>query len=103
MAEWVATSTFVDESAGMFYEEGGIYDHDPATNCRGRGGDARELIAPEHTAACPHCGQRFAATENGAAEKHRDLHFDGDEDIPSICRNLPTKRPNIVGKKAGAS
>ena len=101
MAEWVATATFTDEHAGMFYEDGGIYDHDPAANCRGRGGEARELIEGEHTATCPRCGQRFAATEDGTAESHRDLHFDGDEDIPSICRNLPTQRPTIA-RKGGA-
>ena len=27
--QWVAIMTFVDEYRGMFYEEGGVYSHEP--------------------------------------------------------------------------
>jgi hypothetical protein len=80
--EWVALSTFSDEDRGMFYETGGIYSHEPY--CRGMAG-ARELVPGEYEVACPRCGQRFATVDEGAAEGNRDLHFNGDEDIPSIC------------------
>lgn len=87
MAEWVALDTFAPEP--MFYEAGGVYDHKPYT---GRGGDVREFVPGEYVVTCPRCGQRFAATEDGTAESHRDLHFDGDEDCPSICRHMPNPR-----------
>ena len=83
----------------MFYEAGGVYDHEPY--CKHMTG-ARELTPGEHIATCPRCGHRFAATNDGTAESHRDLHFDGDEDIPSICRNMPTRRPQLVDLKGGA-
>jgi hypothetical protein len=97
--EWVAVTTFVDEYRGMFYEEGGIYDHKP--RCKFTAG--RRLLDPnESTAVCPRCGQRFAVTEESSAETNRDLHFDGDEDIPSICRHLPARRAGLMSVVSGA-
>ncbi len=90
--EWVAIQTFVDEVGGVFYEEGGVYDHKPRLTADG----ARELTLGEPTVVCPRCGQRFAATEDGTAESHRDLHFDGDEDSPSICRNFPARELRLA-------
>lgn len=95
--EFVALMTFVDEYAGMFYEAGGIYDHPP--QCKGMAG-ARPLQPGEHVAVCPRCGQRFATVEDGTAEANRDVHFDGDEDIPSICRNYPPRQLRVVGVAA---
>jgi hypothetical protein len=85
VSEWVAVMTFVDESESgeMFYEAGGIYSHKP--HCKWTEGG--QLLTPdEHEAVCPRCGQRFAAAAGHSAEANRDLHFDGDEEIPSICR-----------------
>lgn len=93
MAEWVAIMTFVDEHAGMFYEEGGVYDHEPHLSWTE---GARRLVNGEHEASCPRCGQRFAGTDTGTAESHRNLHFDGDEDIPSICRNMPARTIGLM-------
>lgn len=91
--EYVALTTWVDEDAEMFYEAGGIYDHEP----HNKAFNAARLLTPsEAQAVCPRCGQRFAATEDGTAESHRDLHFDGDADIPSVCRNMPTKKLRLV-------
>lgn len=88
---WVALETWVNEATGMFYEAGGVYPDEPTA--KGGSQEYRELEpAGEHEALCPRCGHRFAATEHGTAESHRDLHFDGDEDCPSICRNMPTRR-----------
>jgi hypothetical protein len=98
--EWVATGTFISSSDGTMWEEGGIY---PGSDRPVEDSRLRPFEASEHVAACPRCGQRFAATDDGTAESHRDLHFDGDEDIPSICRNLPTQRRfHVVEKKGGA-
>ena len=80
--EWVALETWVDESAPMFYEAGGIYLSRP--RCKWTSG-ARRLDPAEHVASCPRCGQRFAATDDDTAEANRNLHFEGDEDCPSIC------------------
>lgn len=91
--EYVAIMTFSDEYGGMFYEAGGVYDHKPY--CKGQTGD-REFVPGEHLALCPRCGAKFAGTDDGTAESHRDLHFDGDEDIPSICRNLPPRRSGLL-------
>jgi len=85
--------TFADEDAGMLYEAGGVYDHEP--HCKGLEG-ARPLQLGEHVAVCPRCGHTFASVEEGSAEDCRDMHFDGDEDIPSICRNLPPRRLRVV-------
>ncbi len=85
--EWVTLMTFSTKEHDAFYEEGAIYDFEP--ECSWTTG-ARPFVAGEHVVACPRCGQRFAATAN-TAEANRDLHFDGDEDIPSICRHLPTR------------
>jgi hypothetical protein len=79
--EWVALFTF-ENDAGIFYEEGGVYSHEPQP--KGMTG-ARVLAVGEHEASCSRCGQRFAATDEGTAEEHRDLHFNGDDEIPSIC------------------
>jgi hypothetical protein len=96
--EWVALLTFSDEDSGMFYEAGGIYDHEPP--CRWTLG-GRELQSDEPVVACSRCQRRFAATDDGSAESHRDLHFDGDADCPSICRGLPTRRDfKVVGRPA---
>jgi hypothetical protein len=62
-------------------EAGGIYP----TTFKRTPPDFRELAPGEPIAACPRCGWRFAATEDGTAETHRDLHFHGDEECPSIC------------------
>lgn len=91
--DWVAVMTFVDEDAGMFYEAGGIYDHEP--RCKFTAG-ARPFDRSEPIAACPRCGQRVAATEDSSAEENRDLHFDGDEDIPAICRHLPERPAGLM-------
>lgn len=74
--EWVAETTC--EERGMLIEAGGIYPHR-------RIGRARRHDQGEAVATCPRCGQRFAATEDGTPEENRDLHFEGDADIPSIC------------------
>jgi hypothetical protein len=87
--EWVALFTFSEDDPGMFYEEGGIYDHEP--RCKFTAG-GRPLDRNEPIAVCLRCGQRFATTEESSAEANRDLHFDGDEEIPSICRHLPARR-----------
>lgn len=91
--EWVATETFVDECAGMFYEAGGVYDHEPQNKAWRA---ARELGVGEHQAICPRCDMRFVATDDQTAEQNRDLHFDGDDDCPSICRHLPMRREFTV-------
>jgi hypothetical protein len=89
--EWVALETFSAWGEGeLLYEEGGVYSHEPMGNTGRR--SSRELTPGEHEAICPRCNQRFASTVEGTAKTHRDLHFDGDEDIPSICRNFPPRR-----------
>jgi hypothetical protein len=91
-ALWVALETFVNESAGAFYEEGGVYDHDePEREYTGR-----PLDPLERTVQCPRCGHPFAATEESTAEENRDLHFDGDKDCPSICRDLPARSKGLI-------
>src|SRR6187401_640179 len=98
--QWVALQTFAPDD--MFYEAGGVYDHEP-DHGRVAGPAVRQLQPGEHLAACPRCGQRFAATDDGTAESHRDLHFDGDEEIPSICRNMPARqRDRFQVLKGGA-
>jgi hypothetical protein len=95
--EWVALLTFVDEDHGKFYEEGGIYSQRRMPPCKfTRGG--RRLTQGEHEATCPRCGHRFAATDDGTAESHRDLHFNGDEDIPSICAHLRSTRKLVTSR-----
>ena len=81
MADWVATNTWVG-SKGVFYEAGGIYDHVPSNSAFEA---ARPLAAREPEAACPRCGQRFAGTDEGTAQSHRDRHVDGDQGCRSIC------------------
>src|SRR5437879_168772 len=95
--KWVALTTFVDDDAGMFYEAGGVYDHEPHNKAFD---GARTLQPTEHLTVCPRCAHQFAATDENTAEAHRDLHFDGDADIPSICRQLPTQRPRLVAPGA---
>jgi hypothetical protein len=90
--EWVSLFTMAAHN-GMFYEEGGIYDHKPV--CAWTQG-GRKLDAGEPVAACPRCGQRFANTEDGDAESHRDLHLDGDEDCPSICKEFPDRKEGLL-------
>lgn len=103
--EWVALLTCVassDDPHAMMWETGGIYpDSNKPRNSAIKA--AREFHAGEHVAVCPRCGQRFAATDEGTAESHRDLHFDGDE-IPSICRNLPARPLGLIRpvEKGGA-
>lgn len=99
--EWVALLTCCqssdEEDHGMFWEAGGIYpEATKPQNSATRA--ARPFEASEHEAVCPRCGQRFAATEHGTAESHRDLHFDGDEDIPSICRDMPSRPRGVLRK-----
>jgi hypothetical protein len=82
--QWVATETFVNEERGMFYEEGGIYAHRPENKAFRA---ARRLEPDEPEAVCARCGQRFVATVQ-TPEANRDLHYYGDEDCPSICRDM---------------
>jgi hypothetical protein len=81
--DWVALEPFVDEDTITLYEEGGIY--------QGAQGSFASVTRPlnlgEHVAVCPRCGQRFATTDHGTAELHRDRHLDGDEEAPSICHD----------------
>ena len=91
--EWVALETWGVEYADMFYEVGAVYTDEPICHWGTR---ARKLEPTEHVVPCPRCGLRFVATVSGSAESHRDLHFDGDKDCPSICRGLPTMRPRLV-------
>jgi hypothetical protein len=92
--EWVALQTFAndeDENAPGLIEQGGVYAVRPHMNyARVPGRAFRELVPGEHVAACPRCGQRFATVEDGTAATCRDLHFDGDDDIPSICAHAET-------------
>jgi hypothetical protein len=90
--EWVALLTFSPDN-GMFYEAGGVYEHEPIGRTPGR--PSRLLRPGEHVVSCPRCGQRFAATDDDTAESNRDLHFDGDEDIPAVCRNMPARRSGL--------
>jgi hypothetical protein len=90
---WVALMTFVDDYADAFYEAGGVYDHHP--QCRFTEG-ARPLLPNERLVQCPRCGQQFADVDDGTAEENRDLHFDGDADIPSICRQLPARQLRVI-------
>ena len=92
--EWVALFTFTDQDAGLSYEAGGVYSHEPP-HCD-FAQRSRELRRDERTVLCPRCGRRFAGTFERTAEEHRDRHFDGDEDIPSICQRMPTRRPKLV-------
>jgi hypothetical protein len=96
--EWVALLTFAP--GDMFYEAGGVYDHKPDDG-RTAGPAIRKLEPGEYVAVCPRCNRRFAATEGVTAEAHRDLHFDGDEDCPSICRNMAPRHLRLV-EKGGA-
>ena len=93
MTLWVALTTFEGRAKynsresvveGVFFEEGGIYAHEPSASW---GTLARELVPGEHEAACIRCGQRFANSDESTAEANRDLHFYGDADCPSICRD----------------
>jgi hypothetical protein len=106
LTEWVALITWVDEAAEMFYEAGGVYPNEPPCPWTKAG---RELKVGEPVAVCPRCGQRFAAVDGEGtmtpvspfkrtAEQNRDLHFDGDEDCPSICRNMPPRRLRLIEK-----
>ena len=90
--EYVALQTFSndeDESAPGLIEAGGVYPRMYYARVVGKAW--RALQPGEHVALCPRCGHRFAETGYGTAEAHRDLHFDGDEDIPSICRHMPAR------------
>lgn len=79
--DWVSLETCGEGDS--FREEGGIYAGPPKRNP-----GHRTLDASERQAACPRCGRRFAASEEMSAEECRDLHYHGDEDLPSICANL---------------
>ena len=85
---WVALSTFVDESAGKFYEASGVYAQRLRQSARHVG---RPLDPAEDVATCPRCGHRFASTDEDSAEEHPNLHFNGDDDIPSICAEALTQ------------
>lgn len=86
--EYVALETFASpRDDGQLYEAGAVYDHEVrSARCAGM----RLLVPGEHIVTCPRCGQRFAASEDDSAEGCRDLHLDGDDDIPSICAEDPT-------------
>jgi hypothetical protein len=88
--EWVTTVTFSDE-AGHLYESGAVYAQKPYWKA---GSASRVLRSGEPEAVCSRCGQRFAHTDDATAEENRDLHFNGDEDIPSICRDLDFRGVN---------
>jgi hypothetical protein len=94
MREWVALMTW--ETEGIFYEAGGVYPSRPICHWTDT---ARELQPGEGVAVCPRCGQRFAAVDDEAetAEACRNLHFDGDEDIPSICAERPLRPVRLGG------
>jgi hypothetical protein len=94
--KWVALDTFTH--GDVFYEAGGIYDHTRRVTYMNTG---RPYEPGEPIAVCPRCEQRFAATEDGTAESHRDLHFNGDTDVPSICLNPPPARPRLIKKQGG--
>jgi hypothetical protein len=98
MQEWVATFTFTEETrAGdRLIEAGGVYTLKPS--CKWTEG-ARRLVDRERVVSCPRCGQRFAETQEGTAEENRDLHFDGDADIPSICAHMPARRLELVSPR----
>ena len=100
MSEWVALRTFANDDDGAvpeLIEAGGVYSRAPQINYARVAGEAgRDLVDGEHVVECPRCGQRFADTEEDTAESHRNLHFDGDEDAPSICKQMPTRRPTRV-------
>ena len=91
--QYVALLTFSPGNHERFYEEGGVYDDEPCCSAELGG---RRLGVNERTVECPRCGHRFVATENNTAEANRDLHFDGDEDIPSICRHLPSRPSGLL-------
>ena len=97
----VATATFTVDYArsSRFYEAGAIYDHEPQVSW---GDGARPLEAGEHVVACARCGQQFAGTDDGTAESWRDLHFVGDEDIPSICAPENDAAQEFAGTSANA-
>ena len=83
--EWVALLTMTEKDGDGFWEAGGIYASEPV--CQWTEG-SREFQPGEHVVECPRCGQRFAESDGSSAEKNRDLHFYGNEEIPSICRGL---------------
>jgi hypothetical protein len=90
---WVALLTWSDDAAGMSYEAGGVYPDEP--RCGWTRG-SRELELGEFVALCPRCGQRFAATAESTAKVNRDRHFDGSQDLPSICRQMPARRAGLM-------
>jgi hypothetical protein len=81
MSEWVSNDTYanhVEPGLPTVVETGGVYKVQPRLGWR-------LLTEGERLAVCPRCGQRFAATEENTPEANRDLHFLGDDAIPSIC------------------
>ena len=85
MGEWVTTITFTDAS-GTLREVGAVYAEKPRWKA---GSAARPLdVLGEPEAVCARCGQRFAATDDATAEMNRDLHVNGDKDLPSICAEM---------------
>lgn len=103
MPDYVALQSFVDDVAAKFYEEGGVYpEAPPSWRLIGLGDAIRLRQANDHVASCPRCGHLFAASGDGTAESNRDLHFDGDEDSPSICAHLwPRERREFASRLLG--
>ena len=91
--EWVSLETCAEQDGDGFWEAGGIYAAEDVRHYTRR---SRELEPGEHVVACPRCGQRFAAAEESTAEACRDRHFDGDEDMPSVCRDWPARPPQLL-------
>jgi hypothetical protein len=91
--EWVALTSFANEDDNErpfmphLIEEGGVYPRE-ARETRVGGPRFRPCLPDEPTVACARCGRRFVATEGSTAAQNRDLHMNGDEDIPSICLHV---------------
>jgi hypothetical protein len=91
--EWVPDITWTPDdrcpdlaAKYALIEAGGIYPEKAVIYPPGMGRSGRLFVTGEHEVACPNCGRRFAKTGDASAAANRDMHFDGDEDLPSICR-----------------
>jgi hypothetical protein len=92
-AAWVCGSDYGTDD-GTLWEAGAVYVG-RVPDVPG-GAETRALDPDEPVVECSRCGQRFAATREATAEAHRDLHFDGDADLPSICAHLPPRRLRLA-------
>ncbi len=104
-SKWVALATFTDDQSDsddpFLFEEGRVYDYDPDPRTQWAPG-SRQLEPDELTAACPRCGEQFAASDGHTAAANRNFHFNGDEGLSSICRVMPNQRRFTVVPKDGA-